>query len=51
MINALARLGQMHESALPQSVAALGINKSAGVMELFASHPPIEQRIAALQQA
>ena len=51
MINALARLGQMHESALPQSVAALGINKSAGVMELFASHPPIEQRIAALQRA
>ncbi len=51
MINALARLGQMHESQLPQSVAALGINKSGGVMELFASHPPIEQRIAALQQA
>ena len=51
MINALARLGQMHEAELPQSVAALGINKSGGVMELFASHPPIEQRIAALQQA
>lgn len=51
MINALARLGQMHEAALPQSVAALGINKSAGMMELFASHPPIEERIAALQQA
>ena len=51
MINALARLGQMHESQLPQSVAALGINQSGGVMEWFASHPPIEQRIAALQQA
>jgi len=51
MINALARLGQMHEAALPQSVAALGINKSAGVMEWFASHPPIEERIAALQQS
>ena len=51
MINALARLGQMHEAELPQSVAALGINKSAGVLDLFASHPPIEERIAALQQA
>jgi len=51
MINALARLGQMHEAQLPQSVAALGINKSGGMMELFASHPPIEERIAALQQA
>lgn len=50
MINALARLGQMHEAQLPQSVAALGINKSGGMMELFSSHPPIEQRIAALQQ-
>jgi heat shock protein HtpX len=51
MINALMRLGQMHTASLPQSVAALGINKSEGVMELFSSHPPIEQRIAALQQA
>lgn len=50
MINALARLGSMHESALPQSVAALGINRSGGFMELFSSHPPIEQRIAALRQ-
>jgi heat shock protein HtpX len=41
----------MHEASLPQSVAALGINKSAGVMEWFASHPPIEERIAALQQS
>ena len=51
MINALMRLGQMHSAELPQSVATLGINKADGVMELFASHPPIEQRIAALQQA
>ena len=50
MINALTRLGSMHESALPQSVAALGINKSGGFMEIFSSHPPIEQRIAALRQ-
>jgi heat shock protein HtpX len=50
MINALARLGGMKESTLPQSVAALGINKSGGFMQLFSSHPPIEQRIAALRQ-
>ena len=50
MINALSRLGQMQAADLPQSVAALGINKAGGVMELFASHPPLEERIAALQQ-
>jgi heat shock protein HtpX len=50
MINALARLGSLHEGSLPQSVAAMGINKSGGFMELFSSHPPIEQRIAALRQ-
>lgn len=50
MINALARLGSMQESALPQSVAALGINHSSGFFELFSSHPPLEERIAALQQ-
>ena len=50
MINALARLGQMQAADLPQSVAAMGINKAGGVMELFASHPPLEERIAALQQ-
>ncbi len=51
MINALARLGQMHAAELPQSVATLGISKAGGVMELFSSHPPIEERIAALQKA
>ena len=50
MINALARLGSMQESHLPQSVAAMGINKSGGVMESFSSHPPIEERINALRQ-
>ena len=50
MINALARLGSMEESHLPQSVAAMGINKSGGFMELFSSHPPIEERITALRQ-
>ena len=50
MINALARLGSMQESHLPQSVAAMGINKSGGLMELFSAHPPIEERINALRQ-
>ena len=51
MVQALRRLGGMQSSHLPQSVAALGINQSAGFMELFSSHPPIEERIAALQRS
>ncbi len=51
MINALYRLGSMHDSALPQNVATLGIRHSGGFFELFSTHPPIEQRIAALQQS
>ena len=50
MISALARLGGVQTAELPQSFKASGIapglSKLAG---LFASHPPIEQRIAALQ--
>jgi heat shock protein HtpX len=49
MINALARLGQMQAGALPTSVAAMGITGDLG--KLFASHPPLEERIAALQNA
>ena len=48
MVHALQRLGGLDSSHLPQSVAALGINQSSGFMELFSSHPPIEERIAAL---
>ena len=49
MINALARLGNLEPGALPQSVASSGISNKPGFMALFSSHPPIEERIAALQ--
>ena len=49
MIHALARLGQMQAGTLPSSVAAMGITGDLG--KLFASHPPLEERIAALQAA
>ncbi|MFM2059142.1 MAG: hypothetical protein RLY71_3527 [Pseudomonadota bacterium] len=51
MIRALARLGGLHPGELPQSVAAMGINSGAsGLMALLSSHPPIEDRIRALQK-
>ncbi len=50
MIAALERLRAIHEpSQLPTQVAALGINSGSGVMRLFMSHPPLEERIAALR--
>jgi len=50
MINALKRLGQVEPEALPEQMAAFGINDKAGIMALFSSHPPIEARIAALEE-
>jgi heat shock protein HtpX len=51
MMRALARLGGLDPGELPKSVAAMGISShSGGLMALFSTHPPMEQRIAALQQ-
>ncbi|MEZ4219292.1 MAG: protease HtpX [Polyangiaceae bacterium] len=51
MIAALQRLGaQSDESSLPESVAAFGIKGGrSGFLNLFRTHPPIAERIAALQ--
>jgi len=49
MVNALARLGGLQPGALPASFQSSGINNAPGWMALFSSHPPIEQRIEALQ--
>jgi heat shock protein HtpX len=49
MINALARLGGVHTAELPKSMAAMGI--AGGIGQLFSTHPPIEDRIAALQNS
>ena len=49
MVNALRRLGGAEPGALPEAIKAFGITDKAGIMALFSTHPPIEQRIAALQ--
>ncbi|WP_300758766.1 protease HtpX [Janthinobacterium sp.] len=50
MMHALARLGGVQPGELPQSMQALGISGgNSGWGALFATHPPIEQRIAALR--
>lgn len=50
MIHALARLGGLEAGNLPKSFAASGIAGGGGLGAIFASHPPLEARIAALQQ-
>jgi heat shock protein HtpX len=49
MVSALQRLaGAYGQSSLPKQMTAFGINGNIG--KLFATHPPIEERIAALQR-
>jgi heat shock protein HtpX len=49
MIAALRRLGGIQSGGLPDAVKTFGINSDSRMFELFATHPPIEVRIAALQ--
>src|SRR5689334_5090169 len=49
MIAALARLGGLQSGNLPDSVKAFGISSDSRLAQIFATHPPIEARIAALQ--
>jgi len=49
MISALRRLGGLQAEPLPKSFEASGISGGEGFMSLFASHPPIPERIAALE--
>jgi heat shock protein HtpX len=51
MINALERLRQRHSGPLPDKMAAFGISGggAAGLKKLFMTHPPLEDRIAALK--
>jgi heat shock protein HtpX len=54
MISALERLKGNHgENTLPKTIAAFGISSplGAGFARLFMSHPPLDERIAALQSS
>lgn len=51
MVRALARLGGLEPGELPKNFEAAGISGGRSLGALFASHPPIEDRIRALQQA
>jgi len=49
MVGALRRLGGEQQTELPKAMAAFGIH-GGGLMSLLSSHPPIEERIRALQE-
>jgi heat shock protein HtpX len=52
MVAALERLKlNQEQSALPAQISAFGISGKSGIARLFMSHPPLEERIAALQAA
>ena len=52
MINALKRLGQKEPEALPEQLAAFGIGEKpkSNRSQLWSSHPPLEDRIMALEK-
>jgi len=52
MINALKRLAQKEPEALPDQLAAFGIDEKpkSGLSQLWTSHPPIDARIEALEK-
>ena len=52
MVRALQRLAGGRPAELPESLEAFGISgsKRHGIQKLFMSHPPIDERIAALQR-
>jgi len=52
MINALKRLGQKEPEALPEQLAAFGIGEKpkSNRSQLWSSHPPLEDRIKALEK-
>jgi heat shock protein HtpX len=52
MIAALERLKAIHDDPLPAQLEAFGIaseKASTGLARLFMSHPPLDERIAALR--
>ncbi len=53
MIAALHRLALLHTAPLPDRMAAFGIagGVGSGLKHLFMTHPPMEERIAALENA
>jgi heat shock protein HtpX len=53
MIAALERLNSLHPQPLPDKMAAFGISGgvASGLKRLFMTHPPLEERIAALRAA
>ena len=53
MIGALERLRQRRPEPLPDQMSAFGISgkMGEGLKRLFMSHPPLEERIAALRGA
>ncbi len=51
MIRALARLGGVEAGELPKTFQASGISGTRAISAMFASHPPIQARINALQAA